>query len=494
VLPYESQTPASTTLLDKQLLPVFKRLQLEFAPNASDAVFLRRVYLDITGRLPPLKIAQSFIANPNPEKRAAIIDELLESDASAMYWAMKWSDLLRIKSEFPINLWPNAAQAYHEWVYQSLRENISYDVFARELLTSSGSNFRKPAVNFYRALQGQDAASIAQTVALTFMGLRFDAMPEADRRNFEKFFSRVAFKPTAEWKEEIIYLNPYEYTPLQLTTLDGRVLHMTANEDPRQLFADWLIAADNKWFARNMVNRQWAWLMGRGIVHEPDDMRLDNVPSHPELLDFLEKELILSGYDMKHIFRLILNSRCYQQSSTPMDDNHLAVEYFAAYRARRLDAEVLSDVLCDLTDTYEEYVSMIPEPFTYIPANTRTVALADGSINSAFLQLFGRPERDSGLFSERNSDFTSKQALHLLNSSHVSSKINNSKWVKMLASGQINFEQLRPVYLAIFSREPTAAEVSYVQNYFSSVSTRPLIAAQDLVWAMINSKEFLFNH
>ncbi len=269
---------------------------------------------------------------------------------------------------------------------------------------------------------------------------------------------------------------------------------MAAGGDPREVFADWLIDAENEWFARNIVNRQWAWLMRRGIIDEPDDLRADNPPTHPELLAYLEQELIQSGYDMKHVFRLILNSRSYQQSAFARGDYTAATANFACYPIRRMDAEVLADVLCELTGTKEKYISMIPEPFTYIPGDTRTIAIADGSITSAFLQLFGRPSRDTGLFTERDSSMTDKQALHLLNSSHVWNKISKSKWVRQISKGQLNREKLMPLYLAFYARAPTPAEVRIAQDYFSTKGRKRWPATQDLIWAMINSKEFLFNH
>jgi len=491
---YESMLEAPTTQLDRKLLPQLDALRIKLAPNCSDSVFIRRVYVDMTGRLPPPEVAAAFLKSRHGDKRAKLIDELLASEAYAVYWAMKWGDLLRVKSEFPINLWPNAAQAYHEWIYQSLLENKPYDVFVRELLTSSGSNFRHPEVNFYRALQGKDPASLAQAAALTFLGTRLENWPEVTRANLELFFSRVAYKPTAEWKEEIVYVDPSNYSKLELTAPDGRKLQMPANGDPRELLANWLITSDNPWFARTLVNRQWAWLMGRGIIHEPDDIRPDNPPTHPELLHYLEQELVHSDYDMKHIFRLILNSRCYQQSSRPFADGTLAAENFAVYPVRRMEAEVLSDVLCELTGTSEKYVSMIPEPFTYIPENTPTIALPDGSISSSFLQLFGRPERDTGYFTERDSRPNEKQTLHLLNSSHILNKIQQSKWIRSLASGPFTQERMRPVYMAFYSREPTEAEVSAAQEYDTDNFRKRWDNAQDIVWVLVNSKEFLYNH
>ena len=295
----------------------------------------------------------------------------------------------------------------------ALRENKPYDAFVRELLTSSGSNFRVPPVNFYRAIQGHEPAAIAEAVALTWMGTRFEHWPEAQRDGMAAFFSRIAYKPTAEWKEEIVCLDPAPADALEAVFPGGVAVTIPPATDPRQVFADWLITDDNPWFARNIVNRIWAWLLGRGIIHEPDDLRPDNPPVNPELLAYLEKELATAHYDLRHLYRLILNSSTYQQSSIPQTDQPDAESLFAQYAVRRLDAEVLIDALTAIFGGGEGYSSPIPEPFTFIPDTQRTIALADGSITSAFLEMFGRPARDTGYESERNNQPTDAQRLHL---------------------------------------------------------------------------------
>ena len=199
-----------------------------------------------------------------------------------------------------------------------------------------------------------------------------------------------------------------------------------AGRDPREAFAGWLIAPRNPWFARAAVNRVWSWLLGRGIIHEPDDIRPDNPPSNPELLAYLEQELVASHYDLKSIYRLILNSQTWQLSSIPRSTRPEAAANFAYYPLRRLDAEVLADAICETTGTTETYTSAIPEPFTFIPEEQRGISLPDGSITSAFLELFGRPPRDTGLEAERNNRLTAAQQLHMLNASHVERKIEQS--------------------------------------------------------------------
>jgi hypothetical protein len=459
-------------------------------------VFVRRAYLDVIGTLPSAREASSFILNRDPNKRGKLIEQLLAHDEFEDFWAMKWGDLLRVKAEFPINLWPNAAQAYHRWIRTAIQENEPYDQFVRELLTASGSNFQVGQANFYRAMQNRDPKGIAQTVALTFMGTRADKWPTNQLAGMAAFFSQVGYKYTAEWKEEIVFWNPAS-TNAQMTGVfpDGTMVKFSPDRDPREVFADWLIDAKNPWFARNIVNRAWFWLLGRGIIQEPDDIRHDNPPCNPELLAYLEKEFVASHYDLKHLYRLILNSQTYQLSSIPRSIKPEAAANFAFYPVRQLDAEVLSDALCEITGTTEKYSSSIPEPFTFIPEKEHSIALPDGSISSAFLELFGRPPRDTGLESERNNRPTAAQRLHLLNSSHIQRKIEQSPKIKYLLKTRTDpRDVVTGFYLAILSRFPTEAELQTAVAYFPSGGADNRTAALDITWALINSAEFLYRH
>jgi hypothetical protein len=469
---------------------------IEPANLCSDAVFIRRVFLDVNGSLPEPQEVRRFLKNRLPNKRAKLIDTLLKRDEFADYWSLKWCDLLRVKAEFPINLWPNAVQAYHRWIHDCLRDNMPYDQFARELLTSSGSNFRVPQVNFYRAIQGQEPSAVAGAAALTFMGVRLENWPEERRAGMEAFFSRVAYKKTAEWKEEIVYLDPNQTEPLKAVFPDGQTVQIQPGKDPRVAFADWLVTPENPWFERNIVNRIWAWLLGRGIIHEPDDIRPDNPAVHPQVLTYLEKELVRADYDLRRIYRLILNSRIYQQSSIPLSDHPDAEALFACYPVRRLEAEVLIDALCRISGTKESYSSPIPEPFTFIPEENRSIELADGSITSQFLEMFGRPARDTGLESERNNQPTDAQRLHLLNSTHIQNKIERSGRLSgLIKTAQGNRRELvAMIYLNILSRYPTQAELTAAVQYFQTKGINPRQATNDLAWALINTKEFLYRH
>ncbi len=482
---------------------VFGRLQqlgIPLAADCSDAAFVRRVFLDTIGTLPTAAEARGFLQDSRPDKRRVLIDRLLEREEFADYWAMKWSDLLRIKAEYPIDLWPAAAEAYYHWVRASLRANKPYDQFARELLTAHGSNFRETEapVNFYRALQHKDPQTIARTVALTFMGVRAEKWPEAQLAGMAAFFSQIGYKATSEWKEEIVYFDPAKAPaagPITATLPDGMIIELQPGRDPREAFADWLIDPKNPWFTRTIANRVWSWLLGRGIIQEPDDIRPDNPPVNPELLAFLEHELVGAHYDLKHLFRLILNSQTYQLACEPRSDRPEAAANFAYYPLRRLEAEVLIDALNQITGAAERYSSAIPEPYTFIPDDQRSIALPDGSITSSFLEMFGRPPRDTGLESERNNGVTPVQCLHLLNSSHIRYKLEQGPRLQaLLRTPGGPRKVVDELYLTVLSRFPTEEERRAVAAYTGSGNVTPREAARDVAWALINSDEFLFRH
>jgi hypothetical protein len=546
---YESSaSPAASGELDRLVLSKLSTVGVR-PVICSDAVFVRRAYLDTIGTLPTAEEARTFILDPDTRnKRVKLIDRLLARDEFVDYWAMKWGDVLRIKAEFPVNLWPNAAQSYHRWVWASIAENKRYDKFVRELLTSSGSNFRVGPVNFYRAVHNRTPVGVAAAVALTFMGTRVDSWPKERLAGMSPFFSQLGYKSTREWKEENVFWDPLhssvvianaapdkktvvaaseppppvEPGPVEATFPDGTKVVVPADRDPREVFADWLIAPKNPWFAKAIANRVWSWLLGRGIVHEPDDIRDNNPPSNPALLAYLEKELVASGYDLKKLYRLILTSNTYQFSSVPrFVDKPQAEPNFASYPLRRLDAEVLIDAINKITGTTDLYTSPIPEPFTYIPQDKPAIAIADGSITSTFLSLFGRSARATGMENERNNKPVSSQWLHLLNSTHIQQKLaQGPKLKELFESGKKPSDIEADLYLTILSRFPTAAEISALESYGAPVPdatsskskygknmpSTPVSASTktqttrrredwvDIAWALINSEEFIYRH
>ena len=496
----------------------------------SDAVFIRRAYLDLTGELPSAEEAKAFIQSSDKNKRFALVDRLLDRSSHVDYWAMKWSDILRIKAKFPTKVCPNAAQAYHRWVWESIAQNKPYDQFARELLTSSGSNFGVGSVNFYRAIQDKTPEGIASSVGLALMGTRVHVWPEDRRAGMAVFFSQVGYKPTSEWKEEIVFWDPLhsiavpgsvapgidavaksvtatnqipqalaeplsENGPLAAVFPDGAKTTIPPNRDPREVFADWLIRPENPWFARAIVNRTWAWAMGRGIIHEPDDIREDNPPSNPELLAYLEKELVSSGYDLKHLKRLIFTSTAYQFSSIPRFKGPEAKANFASYPMRRVDAEVLIDALNRITGSSDLYTSAVPRPFAYIPKDMSAVALADGGVASSFLTVFGRSARATGMENERVNELASTQWLYMLNSATIERKLQSGpKLTAMIYAGGSASEIAETLYLTILSRFPTDADVKAAEEHAKTGVAKGKDVWVDLAWALINSPEFLLRH
>ncbi len=495
--PYETAGPPPiANPVDALVFGRLRDLKIEPAPLCSDAVFLRRVYLDTVGLLPTAAEAREFLADASADKRTRLIERLLARDEFADYQALKWADLLRVKAEFPINLWPKAAEAYYRWIRESLADNKPYDRFARELLLATGSNFYAPPANFYRALPARQPEDIARAVALTFMGARAEAWPAERRVDLAVFFSQIRYKGTSEWKEEIVYLDRAAALPARGRLPDGTGAALPPGGDARAVFADWLITRKNPWFARAAANRVWFWLLGRGIVHEPDDLRPDNPPAVPGLLELLERELAASDWNLRRLYRLILNSSTYQLSCLPRSRDPRAAAHFAYYPLRRLEAEALIDAVGQITGTTERYVSAVPEPFTYVPEELRTVEIPDGNSSSAFLELFGKPARDTGLLLERNDTSSAAQRLHLLNSTHIHNKIAQGPALGELYARHASApaKLVEEIYLTVLSRPPTAEELRKVSAWRESSGLRGRDLVTDLVWALINSEEFLHRH
>jgi len=494
---YEQPGPAvALNGVDGPVLAAVRKAGLEPAALCSDEVFVRRVYVDMIGALPTPGEVFRFLEDTRPDKRAALIEQLFQRPEFADYWAMKWGDVLRIKAEFPINLWPLAAEVYHEWVWTSLRDNKPFDQMAREMLTSSGSNFRNPPVNFLRASQDRTPSGLAEVVALTFLGSRFKQWPSEKQDQMSLFFSRVGYKPTAEWKEEIVYWTREPLGTEEVLFPDGTQGKVRPDQDPREVFAAWLTAPENTAFARSVVNRVWYWLMGRGIVQEPDDLRADNPPSNPELLDYLARQFVASHYDLRALYRLILNSRTYQQSSLTTTKDPQAEALFAHYLTRPMEAEVLQDALCRIFQVGVGYTSEVPEPYTYVPKYQSTVSLADGSVTSPFLQTFGRPTRDKGLESDRGNSVTDSQRMYLINSTDLNTWINRSWNTRTLPAGigRNPLLTVRYAWLTVLSRYPTPSEERTAQDALTSKPGGENQGLQDLVWALVNTKEFACRH
>jgi len=488
--------------IDELVFAKLRKLGIPPSDLSSDAEFLRRIYLDVIGTLPTPEEVTRFLADPSTDKRRRWIEHLLARPEFADFWALKWGDLLRVKRGFPIHLWDKGVWAYSRWIRQSLAENKPYDQFVRELLTAQGSGYRDGAANYYRAVPSKDPQTWAETTAITFLGVRLDCA-HCHNHPFESWtwddnyglaaFFKVGLKGTGEWGEEVVFFKPDSLVRHARTGqavypkfLGGDEVSFAPNEDPRVKLAEWITSPQNPWFARNAVNRVWYWLLGRGIVHEPDDFRHTNPPENPELLDYLAKEFVEHKFDMKHIFRLVLNSRVYQLSSKPNPWNVNDTKHFSHYAIKRLSAEQLLDAVSQAAEA--------PEKFPGLPLGYRAIQLPDSEVSSFFLDLFGRPPRDITCECERSRETSMPQALYLINSEHLESKVTQGQRIKrLLAQGRSDDEILTELYLATLSRFPTPEERKKTITYLANQPQRER-ALQDVLWALLNTKEFMFNH
>lgn len=455
-------------------------MQTQASAQCSDEVFLRRAYLTVTGSMPSAQTAAKFLDDESENKRERLISRLLNSELCFKYMQMRWGDILRIKSEFPSNLWPNGVQAYNRWVYEHLMNNTPYDQMVRDLLLSEGSNFRAPAVNFYRGFQKRSPENFYANINLLFLGNRKCS------DNGHLCFSQVKFKSTKEWKEEIIYLDIHKSVPTQRIVLgDGTTLSPKQDTDWREEYVRWLTSPDNRRFAEVMVNRMWYWVFGRGIVHEPDDWRADNKPSDPALLARLTDYFIKNNFDIKKLMKKILLSEQFASKAAP--------EGF--YTPQRLPAEVIVDALASVTGIWNTYNSRVPEPFTFYPPRTRATHLGDATVSSTELELFGKVSRDVSLEGQRNNSISARQLLYLMNSTVLEQRIRKSGILKKICEENTTLPQLADaITLRILSRRATAREKQMYEKYMQQNSLTLRDLAIDMVWTQINSNEFLYNH
>ncbi len=469
----------SVTIATAQNIDSFFVTKGEKPALCNDEVFLRRAYLSVTGRLPSKEKAAEFLNSSDTNKRTKLIDTLLESDEYLTYFGNLWGDMLRIKSEFPSNLWPNGVQAYNRWVHEKLASNTPYNQLVSELLLSKGSNFRTPAVNFYRAFPRKTPENIYGNIQLLFLGNR----KPTDNGNV--FFTQIRYKSTKEWKEEIVYIDYHMKTPLNQVNIDGISLPLTENDDWRTVYVNWLTSPKNQRFVGVMANRLWYWILGQGLVNEPDDWNAQNLPSKPALLDYLTKKFIASGYDMKALVREILTSYAFQCANSGV----------GTFKANRLNAEVIVDAIADITGISDQYSSRVPEPFSYFPNGTHSVELGDATVSSTTLELFGRASRDVSLERQHVKSLNSRQLLFLMNSSELETKIRKSPVLNDLIKNQPTLNDIcKAVTLTVLSRYPTEKEMQLFNSYSNQNKLTTKQLCYDLVWMELNSSEFLYNH
>ncbi len=489
-------------------------LRLKPSPLCSDEEFIRRAYLDAIGTLPTVEEQERFLKETAPDKRAKLIDALLSRPEYIDFWTYKWSDLLLVSSR---KLPQKAIWSFHQFIRQSVAQNVGWDRFARSILTAQGSNLDNGAVNFF--LLHKDVAQRAETTSVTFLGMSIgcarchnhplEKWTQDQYWQFANLFSRVGLFNGDRGGEviakalpsgEVLHLR--RGIPMPPTPLDGEALPLDSTMDRRTALADWLTAPANPYFAKAIINRVWRHLMGRGLVEPEDDLRLSNPASHPELLADLEKEFIQSGHDVKALIRAIMNSAAYQRSASALPENAADDRFYTRFLVKRLSAEVLLDVYTQLT--------LVPTPFNQVhsggtggvegtadyPLGMRAIQLPDTKVVSYFLDAFGRPEREVACACERLEEATVTQALHLSNGETLNQKLRDpnsliGRWQEQKTPAADIVDQL---YRSALCRAPTAKEKEQLMELLQKEppeQRRELL--EDLVWAVLTSREFLFN-
>lgn len=485
--------------IDESLFDKLKKLRVAPAVLAEDAVFLRRVYLDILGVLPTAEEARAYHADEDPDKRARLIDTLLDRPEFADVWAMKWAESLRVASTTALK--PKGMHRYNDWLREAITQNKPLDELVRELLTASGGTFAKPASNFY--VIEPSPTLMAENVTQVFMGVQitcaqchnhpFERWTMEDYYSFSSFFAQVGRKSSSDPREQIVFnQGSGEVKNLK----DGQVMKPkflggaepdTAGRDRRELLAEWLTAPENPWFAKNIANRVWAHFFGKGIVDPVDDVRVSNPPSNAPLLEKLAQRLIETDYDLRGLVRDVCNSYAYQQASAPRDPNIRDERNFAYAYMRRLPAEQLLDAVCQTTKTRVKFAAL--------PLGARAMQVANGDSGNYFLDVFGRPKRESVCACERGNEPTLAQTLHLINGNTIQSAITQGGNVleEQLAAETPNEALLENLYLAAYSRYPRDDEKESLMAFLSTEADRKELL-EDLYWTVLNSKEFILNH
>jgi hypothetical protein len=506
-LPFAHVGPHPATphfnFVDEKLIAKWKDLGLTPSPLCGDAEFFRRIHLDLIGTLPAPADIRAFLADKNPDKRAKAIDRVLARPEFVDFWALKWGDLLRINRN---QLNEKGMWSFYNWVRSALRNNMPVDEFVRAVITAEGSTFTEGPANFYRI--GNNPTDWSETTSQLFLGVRlqcakchhhpWEKWSQDDYYGMAAFFARLSAKNSKEFGlfggERVVYLRPNGEVshPRKGTVVPPHPLDGPVMEDPfdrRRKLAEWVTSKDNPFFARNFANRFWSYLMGRGLVDPVDDLRVTNPPSNPELLDTLAKVFMQSKFNLKQLLRIIANSRSYQLSSSMTVGDHAdaANIYFTRYMVKRLTAEELADALDFATGTREKYPGL--------PKGTRAIQLPDSEVRSFLLDVFGRPARQISCECERGNQPNIAQALHLLNGDSLNKKIESASGrIELLLKAKTSAStMLEDLYLATVSRPPRPEELNKALSWFQSAPS-PKEGAQDLLWVLLNSREFLFNH
>ena len=514
-IPIES-FPIAKNIIDEKVFSKLKTLGLPTSEICDDSTFLRRTSLDIAGRLPTLEETDKYLNSDNPNKRSEWIDSLLSTTDYAEFFANKWSSILRNKRK--ADTYTRGTQAFHEWIRQSFHINKPYNQFVAELVTARGEISHNPATAWFRNVTDQKER--LQDTAQVLLGVRlqcaechhhpYEKWSQQDYYGFSAFFSRIGKKKTDMPGEEAVFhnvglataKNPKTGQNVKPTPLGGDELDILAEDDPRDDLASWITDEKNPFFAPMLVNRYWKHFFNRAIVEPEDDMRVTNPPTNPELLQALSNQFISTGYDIKDLIRTICNSTTYQLSAIPNEHNAGDRQNYSRYYPKRLPAEVLLDSIDRMTGSPTSFAGQLP--------GTRAVALPDDSYNSSsyFLTVFGRPEMDSACECERAQGASLAQTLHLLNSKNIQDKLSGTSGNAQKLTSQkerVNEDKITELYKLAFSRNPKDDEMKTAIGYIKKKTEQiendakkkedsTKMAYEDLVWALLNTKEFLFNH
>ncbi len=496
--------PSSKNFVDEHVFANLKALGIPPSAVCDDAIFLRRVTLDVGGRLPTEEETTAILASQDVGKRDKVIDDLLRSPDYADFFANKWTALLKNRRDDESDTVSNFA--FHAWVRDSFLANKPYDQFVRELLAATGTVIGNPPVAWYKRVK--EPKQQIEDVAQLFLGVRmqcaqchhhpFERWSQDDYYSLAAFFSQVGRKPSSTRGEDLIFhkrgiavaANMKTGVPRKPGALGDAIPEIAADEDPRLKLADWMGGKSNPFFAKSLVNRYWKHFFVRGLIEPEDDIRDTNPPTNPALLEALEKHFIASGFDLKELVRVITQSRAYQLSEVPNEHNLVDRQNYSRYYPRRLQAEVLLDAIDRLAGTQTDFANL--------PPGTRAVALPDNSYNqsSQFLRVFGRPESESVCECERVQSSSLAQSLHLLNAAELKAKLAapTGRAERLAREDKPAEAKVRELYLAAFSREPRPQELKTAIDYLNEPGTATNANWQDLIWALINTKEFLFNH
>ena len=499
--------PPEANYVDTHVFAKLKLMTILPSDLCTDAEFVRRAFLDLCGLLPTSDEANKFLADKAADRRAKLIDTLLERPEYADFWALKWSDVLRSNRK---TIQVKGVAAFQMWLRDNLSRNEPLDEMIRDLLTANGSTYANPPANFFRI--AKDPTSLAETTAQLFFGIRmqcakchnhpFEALTQDDYYSTAAWFARVKTRKdgTAPPKNpmdvgaEVVFsirdgdvTQPRSGKTMAPKFLKGAAPTIPPGTDRREVFAQWLTGPANPYFAKSVVNRVWYHLMGKGIVDPVDDFRDSNPPSNDDLLDALAKDFAAKKFDLKSLIRTVMTSRTYQLSAQTNDTNKDETKYFSHTVTKLLSAEQLLDALCDVT--------AVPEKFAGLPLGTRAIQLPDGEVNHPFLKTFGQPARELACECERESDSNLAQALQLINGPTINDKLRNpnNRLSKLLAEKKGEREILDALYLAALARPATDAERAPALSHVAKGADKRK-AWEDVLWAILNTREFLFRH